>query len=114
MANKVKVIEFPVVPGDTVYTIKRGRIKEWKVYFVGINSLGDITFTIADKNFENSRGVWDKEIGEFVFLTKQDAEWELVARQCPYGGDNENDCADCVYSSEYHSVDGECTRRVKS
>ena len=31
--------------------------------------------------------------------------------QCPLGGDISNDCADCVYSGEFHFVDGECVRR---
>ena len=31
--------------------------------------------------------------------------------ECPEGGDIENDCADCVYSAEYHFVDGECKKR---
>ena len=31
---------------------------------------------------------------------------------CPEGGDACNDCADCVYSDEYHLVDGECRLRT--
>lgn len=34
-----------------------------------------------------------------------------VAILCPLGGDETNDCEDCVYSPEYHFVDGECVRR---
>lgn len=30
---------------------------------------------------------------------------------CPFGGDVANDCADCVYSAEYHFVNGECVKR---
>jgi hypothetical protein len=30
---------------------------------------------------------------------------------CPLGGDTENDCADCVYSGEYHFLNGECVLR---
>jgi hypothetical protein len=31
---------------------------------------------------------------------------------CPHGGDHSEDCKDCVYSPEYHLVDGECTLRT--
>lgn len=30
---------------------------------------------------------------------------------CPQGGDPANDCADCVYSADYHLVNGECVHR---
>ena len=30
---------------------------------------------------------------------------------CPEGGDACDDCKDCVYSEEYHLVDGECVLR---
>lgn len=75
------VVILPVKPNDTVYTIYRGKIKEWKVYFVGMNSLGEFTFNIADKDLQNSRSVWDKEIGDFVFLTEEAAINELKERK---------------------------------
>lgn len=75
------VVVLPVKPNDTVYTISRGKIKEWTVYFIGMNSLGEFTFNIADKDFQNSRSVWDREIGEFVFLTEEDAINELKERK---------------------------------
>ena len=75
------VVVLPVKPGDTVYNIHRGKIKEWTVYFVGMNSLGEFTFNIADKDFKNSRSVWDREIGETVFLTEEDAINELKERK---------------------------------
>lgn len=31
--------------------------------------------------------------------------------ECPMGGDKSDDCADCVYSEEYHFENGECVRR---
>ena len=34
--------------------------------------------------------------------------------QCPNGGDESNDCADCVYSCDYHFVNGECVRREEN
>ena len=75
------VVILPVKPRDTVYTISRGKIKEWKVYFVGMNSLGEFTFNIADNELQNSRSVWDREIGETVFLTEEDAINELKERK---------------------------------
>jgi hypothetical protein len=31
--------------------------------------------------------------------------------ECPLGGDETNDCADCAYAGDYHFVNGECVRR---
>jgi hypothetical protein len=75
------VVVFPVKPGDTVYTINRGKIKEWKVYFVGINAESDIKFTIADEGFHNTYEFWDFNIGVCVFLTEEDAINELKERK---------------------------------
>lgn len=75
------VVVLPVKPNDTVYTISRGKIKEWKVYFIGMNSLGEFTFNMADTDFQNSRSVWDREIGDTVFLTEEDAINELKERK---------------------------------
>ena len=33
--------------------------------------------------------------------------------ECPLGGDETNDCADCIYSIEYHFADGKCVKRDK-
>ena len=74
------VLAFPVKPGDTVYVINHGKIKEWKVYFVGINSAGDIKFTIANEGFHNMLEMWDYNIGVCVFLTEEDAITELKER----------------------------------
>ncbi len=38
-------------------------------------------------------------------------EKEYTKCQCPNGGDETNDCADCAYSCDYHFVNGECARR---
>ena len=34
-----------------------------------------------------------------------------INNQCPIDGDNRNDCEACVYSGEYHFVDGDCVKR---
>lgn len=31
--------------------------------------------------------------------------------ECPLGGDETNDCADCAYAGDYHFVNGECVAR---
>ena len=31
--------------------------------------------------------------------------------ECPLGGDETNDCADCAYAGDFHFVNGECVRR---
>ena len=36
---------------------------------------------------------------------------DILACDCPEGGDASHDCENCVYSPEYHLVDGECVRR---
>lgn len=38
---------------------------------------------------------------------------DILASDCPEGGDASDDCAGCVYSTEYHLVDGECVLRCK-
>ena len=42
---------------------------------------------------------------------KEDAEVPKCHIQCPFGGDETNDCADCAYSEDFHFVKGECIRR---
>ena len=36
----------------------------------------------------------------------------VAYEKCPLGGDTAEDYADCVYGSDYHFRDGECTRRT--
>lgn len=76
-----KSVNFPVLPRDTVYTISRGKIKEWIVYYVGMNTLGHIMFNFHDKDLQNSRSACDEDIGYYVFLTEEDAINELKERK---------------------------------
>lgn len=48
-----------------------------------------------------------------ICLDCEDLEecYEDYECQCPNGGDESNDCADCPYSCDYHFVNGECVRR---
>ena len=39
---------------------------------------------------------------------------EEIKLQCPLGGDETNDCADCAYSGDFHFVNGECVKREVS
>lgn len=75
------VVVLPVKPGDTVYTISRGKIKEWTVYYIGMNSLGKFTFNITDEGSQNSREILESWIGGLVFLTEEDAINELKERK---------------------------------
>lgn len=40
-----------------------------------------------------------------------DMEQKMCGLECPLGGDETNDCADCSYAGDYHFVDGECVER---
>lgn len=75
------VVVLPVKPNDTVYTISRGKIKEWRVYYLGMNAKYQFTFNYHDKNFQNSRMACEADIGETVFLTEEDAINELKERK---------------------------------
>lgn len=79
LANQVVVL--PVKPRDTVYTISRGKIKEWIVYYVGMNTLGHIMFNFHSKDLQNTRAACEVDIGETVFLTEEDAINELKERK---------------------------------
>ena len=37
-----------------------------------------------------------------------------IKLQCPLGGDETDDCADCAYSCDYHFVNGECVIREEN
>jgi hypothetical protein len=76
-----RVVVLPVKPNDTVYTISRGKIKEWTVYYVGMNTRNQFAFNYHDKDFQNSRVAYGEDIGETVFLTEEDAINELKERK---------------------------------
>jgi len=40
------------------------------------------------------------------------ADIEEVENCCPFGGDIDNDCEDCIDAGDYHYKDGECVQRV--
>ena len=57
----------------------------------------------------------EKELAHIEHLLELRASIvEIVAEhelECPLGGDETDDCADCPYAGDYHFVDGECLRR---
>lgn len=75
------VLAPPCKVNDTVYTISRGKIKEWKVYYIGVNLRGEFHTRIADIPLNNSREVYEYELGVSVFLTEEDAINELKERK---------------------------------
>jgi hypothetical protein len=74
----------------------------------------DISANTEGEAIERAKRCLPRQMGapdeiECVELEEED-EFE-----CPLGGDETNDCAECVYGAEYHLVSGEsgivCTRR---
>ena len=49
-----------------------------------------------------------------IWLAKDTLMPKEISNECPNGGDIENDCADCIYSCDYHFVDGECVKREEN
>jgi hypothetical protein len=75
------VVVLPVKPNDIVYTVIKDEIKEWKVYFVGINSIGEFKIHIVSPTFDDVDELWGHHIGEILFLTEEDAINELKERR---------------------------------
>lgn len=71
------VIVPPVAVGGNVYTLSRGRVKKWKVHFVGLNTMGEIKFHLADEKFLTMLEAWNYDIGKTVFLSREEAEQAL-------------------------------------
>lgn len=71
------VIVPPVKVGGKMYTVSNGKVREWKVYFVGMNINGEIKFHLASEDLGTMFTVWDGDIGNIVFLTEEDAINEL-------------------------------------
>ena len=46
---------------------------------------------------------------EYIEMTQ-----EMFGLECPLGGDESDDCVDCVYSCDHHFVNGECVRREEN
>ena len=70
---------------------------------VTANNEGE-AINIAKRSLPRQMGAPD----EIECIEVEDEEDEL---ECPLGGDETDDCADCSYAGDYHFVDGECVRR---
>jgi len=66
----------------------------------GVFELADDNIKIIDK-FPNWVPISEEIKGDTADKTTH----------CPLDGDITNDCADCIYSCDYHFVDGECVER---
>lgn len=75
------VIVPPVPVGGKMYTVSNGKVREWKVYFVGMNISGEIKFHLVSEDLGTMFTVWDGDIGNIVFLTEEDAINELKERK---------------------------------
>lgn len=50
-------------------------------------------------------------IGVWKWYDDETEREQAESECCPLGGDETNDCEWCVYSGEYHFVNGECVKR---
>ena len=75
--------------------------------------IGEISYSVVTKNVVY---YCNNCMAKFV-LTQEDIDTDIESfcknndEDCPLGGDIENDCADCVYSCDYHYVNGGCIER---
>lgn len=56
-------------------------------------------------------GTWSDLVYQIEYAFDIDDVRSADELECPLGGDETNDCADCAYSCDYHFVNGECVRR---
>lgn len=66
----------------------------------------------------NHCGMWffleegyEPETDRIICPSCKNSITETQVDDCPLGGDTTNDCAGCIYASDYHFVNGECIRR---
>jgi len=52
--------------------------------------------------------IYSKEPESILIISSSNSDDNV----CPFGGDIENDCADCIDSGEYHFENGECVERT--
>ena len=56
-------------------------------------------------------GTWSDLAYQIEYAFDIDGVRSADDLECPLGGDETDDCADCAYSGDYHFVNGECVRR---
>lgn len=77
----------PFKVGDKVYTLGHGNRKtpvEWEIVFIGFNG-HYFLINIFDVNKTNTRQIVSSDIGETVFLTREEAEKALLERAADNG-----------------------------
>ena len=91
-----------VVPEPYFQHIQADSLSEcWdKAYKISID-----TRELSDGNFE----IYKLMIEEDYIAEDMGNHEEL--NECPLGGDTSNDCEGCVYTCDYHYVDGDCVCR---
>ena len=62
-----------------------------------------------DKYILNYSEPWDKDRQPVCIEEFFANEYECL---CPYGGNEHNDCDGCIYSGDFHFVNGECMIRT--
>lgn len=80
-----------------------------------------------DEDEEERSAVWDGDSPVVTFGSAEDDPRSVLFDneddsdddededdcECPLGGDEHDDCADCAYACDYHFVNGECVKRKK-
>lgn len=91
------------------------KAKNWSYYEEFRNMKAEIMDEMAQTTNVNeiSSTIGDSFLQEFYDLCDCAKVWLPIIsqNQCPFDGDVSNDCADCIYSCEYHFIDGDCVRR---
>lgn len=59
-------------------------------------------------------GTWGDLVYQIEYAFDIDGVRSADEFECPLGGDETDDCADCPYSGDYHFVNGECVRREEN
>lgn len=70
----------------------------------------DISANSEGEAIERAKRCLPRQMGapDEIECVEVEEEDEL---ECPLGGDETDDCADCPYAGDYHFVNGECVRR---
>lgn len=59
-------------------------------------------------------GTWSDLVYQIEYAFDIDGVRSADELECPLGGDETNDCADCFYAGDYHFVNGECVLREEN
>lgn len=89
--------------------------KAGRPYLVRVSELryGEVTVWAASED-EAKSVARDAEINFYDSeITDMTAE-KLTPQECPLGGDTANNCADCIYSGDFHFENGDCVSRKES